>query len=301
MRALALLALLAAASCTPDFAAPSDVTDLRVLAIQAEPPEAQFDVDAGTVQAVSVRVLAIDPRRDAGPQSALLQVCGPTDSRRCDQGPSFDVGPVPLAFTLPQFDPHLLLGNDKLGDYNGIRVQLSLTVGDDSPGAPVHASKTVIYSPVGAPWRPNNNPHLGEVRLTILGQDAGVLAPGSPLLIGTEYGLRPTLDGGPNDAGGEEEYCALDLRGRLVCGLREQVRYAFFTGPGGEFDVDTADEPLDGGAPPDGLARFTPHVDAGTIWIVVRDGRGGESWIDVPWTASTRSPPSSRAGPDARR
>ncbi len=35
MRALTVLALLAAASCTPDFAAPSDVADLRVLAIQA--------------------------------------------------------------------------------------------------------------------------------------------------------------------------------------------------------------------------------------------------------------------------
>jgi len=285
MRALTVLALLAAASCTPDFAAPSDVTDLRVLAIQAEPPLALFDLDAGTADAVSVRVLAVDPRRDAGPQSALLQICGPTDSRRCDQGPSFDVGPVPLTFTLPTFDPRLLLGNDKLGDYGGIRVQLSLTVGDGGPAGQVHASKTVIYSPAGAPCATNDNPQLGAVRLTVLGVDAGVLAPDVPLEIGTEYGLRPELLDG-----GEEAYCTFDLRGQRV-DLTEQAQYAFFTGPGGEFDVDTADEPLDGGAPPDGLARFTPHADAGTLWIVVRDGRGGESWIESRWTATVRALP----------
>lgn len=290
MRVLAVLALLAVASCTPDFAAASDVTDLRVLAIQAEPPLALFDLDAGTVEPVSVRVLAIDPTRDAGPQSALLQICGPTDSRRCDQGPSFDVGTVPLAFTLPAFDPRLLLGNDKLGDYGGIRVQLSLTVGDGAPGALVHASKTVIYSPAGAPCAANSNPQLTVVRLTRLGVDAGVLAPEAPLQIGTEYGLRPALaDGG----GGQEPYCTFDLRGQRV-DLTEQAHYAFFTGPGGEFDVDTADEPLDGGAPPDGLARFTPHADAGTIWIVVRDGRGGESWLESPWTGVAGTPSTNR-------
>jgi hypothetical protein len=283
MRALALLGLLAAAACTPDFATASDVTDLRVLAIQAEPPEAQFDADAGTADSVTLRVLAVDPSRDAGVQTALLQVCGPTDSRRCDEGPSFDAGIVPLTFTLPAFDPRSLLGNDKLGDYGGIRVQLSYTVGDGSSGGPVHASKTIIYSPVGSSCDPdagpNKNPQLGDVRLTIVGADAGVLAQDKPLLIGTEYGVRPLLADG-----GEEDYCALDLRGQIVR-LKEQAHYSFFTAPGGEFDTDTADEPLDGGAPPDGLARFTPHADAGTIWIVVRDGRGGESWVERPWIA----------------
>ncbi len=283
MRAVLLAALALSLACTPDFANASDVTDLRVLAIEAEPPEALFDLDAGTSQQVSVRVLAVDPSRDAGPQQAHLFVCGPTDSRRCDSGPVFDVGTVPLSFTLPSSDPTQVLGNDKLGAYDGIRVQLSLTVGDGSPAGPVNASKTVIYSPVTAPWvtppcSPNHNPLLSDVQLTILGEDAGVLSAGTSLQIGTEYGLRPELQ-----PGAQEDYCTYDLRGNFVH-LTEQAHYAFFTGPGGEFDLDTADEPLDGGAPPDGLARFTPHADAGTIWIVVRDGRGGESWVEIPWT-----------------
>jgi hypothetical protein len=283
MRALALLLL--AAACTPDFASASDVRDLRVLSIQAEPPEALFDADAGTADSVSVRVLAVDPLQDAGVQSAHLDVCGPTDSGRCDQGPSFDGGTVPLAFTLPPFDPRLLLGNDKLGDYNGIRVQLSFMVDDGAPNGPVHADKIVIYSPANAPWltapdcKPNHNPALTDVRLTIEGADAGLFSDAGPLAIGTEYGMRPLLA-----PGAQEAYCALDLRGNLVR-LTEQAHYSFFTGPGGEFDADGADEPLDGGAPPDGLVRFTPHADAGTVWIVVRDGRGGESWTESRWTA----------------
>jgi hypothetical protein len=280
MRALVVLAILSSSlACTPDFAAASDVTDLRVLAVQAEPPEAQFDPDAGTAQPVSVRVLAVDPTSDAGVQSMHLDVCGPTDSHRCDQGPSFDAGTVPLAFTLPSFDPRLVLGNDKLGDYGGIHVQLSFSLDDGSPRGPVHASKIVVYSPVTAPCPPNHNPLLQDVRLTIAGADAGLLDPAAPLQIGTEYGMRPELQDG-----GQEVYCTVDLQGRLVT-LTEQAQYSFFTLPGGEFDRDTADEPLDGGAPPDGLARFTPHADAGTIWIVVRDGRGGESWMDWSWTA----------------
>jgi hypothetical protein len=284
MRALALLLL--AAACTPDFQSASDVRDLRVLAIQAEPPEALFDADAGTADSVSLRLLAVDPLSDAGVQSAHLGVCGPTDSGRCDQGPSFDGGTVPLAFTLPPFDPRLVLGNDKLGDYAGIRVQLSFVVDDGvAPNGPVDAYKIVTYSPVDAPWltatgcQRNHNPALTDVRLTIEGADAGLFSDAGPLAIGTEYGMRPLL---APDA--QEPYCALDLRGNLVH-LTEQAHYSFFTGPGGEFDADNADEPLDGGAPPDGLVRFTPHADAGTVWIVVRDGRGGESWIESRWTA----------------
>lgn len=277
MRAAVLLLLLAA--CTPDFAAPSDVADLRVLAVQAEPPEARFDPDSGVAGPVAVRVLAVDPSRDAGPDSLQLQICGPTDSRRCDEGPVIDAGTVPLDFMLPSIRATGLVANDKLGGFDGIRVQLSFSVDDGSPGGPVHGDKVVIYSPVTAPCPANRNPAMTGVRLTVAGADAGVLAPGTTLARETEYGLRPELS---QDA--QEEYCTVDLRGNLIQ-LREQAHYAFFTGPGGEFDRDTADEPLDGGAPPDGLSRFIPHADAGIVWIVVRDGRGGESWLTLPWTA----------------
>src|SRR5262249_32598270 len=77
MRALRLSLLLAAA-CTPDFAAQSDVTDLRILAVQAEPPEAKFDPTQTppTVDPVVVTVLAVDPRV-GGPMTMTFQLCAP--------------------------------------------------------------------------------------------------------------------------------------------------------------------------------------------------------------------------------
>ena len=83
MRWLALLAVLCA--CTPDFQARSDVTDLRVLAVQAEPPEALYG--ANGVDDVVVTVLAVDP----SPHSAFslaFDVCAPTDSLPLSPGSS---------------------------------------------------------------------------------------------------------------------------------------------------------------------------------------------------------------------
>lgn len=297
MRAFALLLL--AAACTPDFDAPSDVKDLRVLAVQAEPPEVRFDPDGGPTPPLTVRVLAVDPSADAGPQAMHLELCGPTDSRRCDEGPVHDAGTVPLAFTVPPISDFAdFLASDDLAGFGGIRVQLSFSL-PAADGGEVHGDKVVIYNRTDAPCPPNHNPAIGEVRLTIAGVDAGALAPGGALSTGTEYGVRPVLDGG------EEELCALDLRGNLVR-QPEQAHWAFFSDPGGSFDGDTADEPLDGGAPPDGLTRFTPHGDGGTIWVVVRDGRGGESWVTLPWIARadggvSPSRPSSDRGRPGRR
>src|SRR4051812_4162927 len=79
---LFFLFFLAADACTPSFASVGEVADLRVLAVQAEPPEAQFDPN-GNVADVHVRVLAVDPFRN-GFASMDAALCPPTDSRRCD-------------------------------------------------------------------------------------------------------------------------------------------------------------------------------------------------------------------------
>ena len=99
------------------------------------------------------------------------------------------------------------------------------------------------------------------------------------LHLGVEYGLRPQLADGA-----QEEYDTTDLRGNKVH-LKEQASYAFFTTAGAEFDRDTADEPVNGVAPPDGLTRIDAfQAGNGTMWVIVRDGRGGESWLEIAWT-----------------
>ena len=67
---LAACSLLAAAACTPDFQSPSQVTDLRVLAIQQEADggfaDAFVDLATPSVEQVQVKALVVDPRARRG-------------------------------------------------------------------------------------------------------------------------------------------------------------------------------------------------------------------------------------------
>ena len=277
-----------AGACTPNFAAPSEVSDLRVLAVQAEPPEAQFDAQ-GNVQDVSLRILAVDPARD-GFSSMTSSLCAVTDSRRCESGPHFDMplaarkGGTEFSATVPGALMARVIAfaqsSDKLQGLGGIRVMFALSVEDGDPNGPVAADKILLYSPQGT--TPNHNPAMTGLALSRDGQPAGSVAPGQTLQLqrGVTYGIRPLLA-----PGAREEYDTTDLRGNKVH-LKEQPLYAFFTTPGAEFDRDTAYEPVDGVAPPDGLTRIDAiRTGSGTVWVVIRDGRGGESWIAIPWIA----------------
>jgi hypothetical protein len=286
MRALGI-ALLATA-CMPSFESVSDIRDLRVLAVQAEPPEAQFDQNG--VQDVTVRALAVDPfPRMAAQVNGRL--CAPTDSRRCETGPRQElpslVGPAGGEFSwvvrVPRAVLDFALGNDTLRGLGGIRVMLSLDVNDGDPHGVLFASKDLLYSPAGG--TPNHNPLMTGLQLTRDTSDAGKWSPGDPplpLSVGAPIGLRPLLA-----ADAIEEYDTTDLRGNKVH-LREQLSYSFFTEPGAELDRDGADEPLGGIAPPEGLTRITANRrgGAGKLYVVVRDGRGGESWLTVDWLAN---------------
>lgn len=267
-------------ACTPDFQAPSQVTDLRILAVQAEPPEAQYD--ASSVDSVQVTVLAVDP---AHPGALVMDaaLCGPTDSRRCDVAPVFPLGLLPLQTTIA-VPPQALaaaVASDKLQGYGGIRVQLAFSIDDGDPAGPQFADKILLYTPRGG--TPNHNPLLTSVQLSLDGAAQGTLTPGQTLQlpVGVQIGLRPVLA-----PGARETYQVQDLQGHLIT-LTEDPAYAFFTLPGAQFDRDTATEPIDGVAPPDGLTRIaSTQRGSGTFWIVVRDGRGGESWLSFPWSAN---------------
>ena len=285
MRWIALA--LALCACTPDFAARSDVTDLRVLAVQSDPAEAQFD--ARGVDDVTVTVLAVDP----SPHSAFslaFDLCAPTDSRRCDEGAIYASGSLPpqqdgtfqLRLSVPPAVLQAALESDDLKGLNGIRAQLSLTVDDGSAHGPEHASKVLLYGrrDLGPA---NQNPQLTGIRLSRDGADAGTLLPGETLELPSnkaEVGLRPLLADG-----GRERYQVTDLQGNVI-ELTEQPQYAFYQTGGANLDRDTAYEPLDGGAPPDGLARIHGNGEgSGTLYVVVRDTRGGESWLTFAWTS----------------
>ena len=298
--ALAACCLSAAAACTPDFQSASQVTDLRVLAIRQEAinPDAGFadafvDLATPTVQTVQVTALVVDPH----PQGTLVplgRICSPTDTGRCDGllpfGPDPSFHPATAMVQEPVYTldvpPQTIaqaLESDDLKGFGGIRVQFSLQVDDGDPHDPVMASKILLYTTVPDSMR-NHNPELVSLRITLDGADYATVGPGGmfPVTPGVQYGLRPVLGTG---GAGIEEYNTVDLSGNTIH-LREAPRYSFFATTGVDLDRDGADEPLPGQPEPvNGLARFTASAGCGSIWVVVRDGRGGIGWIGARCTA----------------
>jgi hypothetical protein len=314
MRALSLVFFaLAAASlgaCTPSFQASEVVVDLRVLGIKADPPEALVDtVQAnGTltvtgVEDVTVTALLADPLHVPASASVLPTVCLPSDGARC--GPtaidlSSVVGPPPeVSFSLS----HQIKGDqlaalqalllaavkdDKLKGAFGIKVQLMLSVDTQDPAGLQTALKTLVFSPRKADGNPNKNHNPTATGLKIIElnnhTETGRLAPGEALSLklGVQVGLRPLLADGSI-----EEYDTYDLQGNLVH-LSENLSWSFYTTEGGDLDRSSADEPLAGvGDPPAGLVRFEAgRAGQGTLWLVVRDGRGGTAWSRHPWKAT---------------
>ena len=288
----AALALLALAACTPSFQSVSEVRDLRVLAIAAEPPEAFVDLDKKTVQAVHVRMLVADPAARAQ-VDATASLCLPTDNLRCgDQRldlPSqrADVGELAFEVQPSAQLAALIVGalqDDKLKGLGGIRVQLSAQVADADPHGPVSAAKTLLFSSV-PPDQANHAPRIARLEVVREGGATEQLLDGGTLRLGRfeEVGIRPIL--GPGFEGAET-YTTTDLAGRQVT-LTEQPRYALFATLGVEWDKDRADEPLPSQAQPTfGIARLRAYqTGTGSFWIVVRDGRGGESWLSASFTA----------------
>jgi hypothetical protein len=283
-----LLLLLAAAACTPNFQSQDQVVDLRILAVSAEPPEAQFDADGGSADPVKLTVLAVDPARPGSLATLSAQLCEPTDSRLCDQGLSVDQGTLTRdggdlfssVLVVPQPVLAQAVAANDLGAFDGIRVQYSFSVSDGDPAGPQQGDKIIIYSPRGG--APNRNPRLSGLLLSRAGVPFATVQDGDSLALaaGEEIGVRPVLADGAR-----ETYTTTDLRGNPVT-LTEDPAYSFYTTPGAQFDPATATEAVDGSAPPEGLTRFQPSLGSGTLWVVVRDGRGGETWLTIAWTAS---------------
>ncbi|MFL5373226.1 MAG: hypothetical protein ACJ78T_04490 [Myxococcales bacterium] len=290
--------LLFTLACTPDLDGPEIVRDLRILAVQAEPPEASIDLQTGAVEPVTVRILVVDPVEKERGMSMNGALCFPTDSGRCDEVPSVAIGlpdsPGPSSaiqagatpswtVQVPPAIVQAAVQQDDLKGFGGVRVQFSLQVDNGDPHGPVFAEKILLFSPPGETV--NHNPRIESLELTRDGVPAGTLQAGDPLSVrvGVEMGILPRLATGE---GGAETYTAIDLRGKAVT-LTEAPRYSFFTTSSGDLDVATADEPLPGTTPLEGLVRFTAlRRGAGTLWIVVRDGRGGLGWLEIPYQAS---------------
>ena len=305
-------------ACTPSFASQTQVTDLRILGIQAEPPEALFDATCtdptnvstctvSNVDDMQITLLYVDPVHPSTAGVVTPALCAPNSTDpicgagslmlQQQQGPQDTLGfSLFGAFTgndLQQL-PGLIVASaeaSSLMGYGGIQVELQLGVDTGDPAGVQLGSKTLVFNPRTPDGNPNRNHNPGVSGMKMLddkGNQLGLLTPGQTLqlTVGTEIGLRPVLT-----PGSIETYQTVDLTGATVT-VRENLQWNFYSTSGSDFDDGTASEPLAGVAdPPEGLTRITASkATSGTMWAVVHDGRGGDAWIEFPWQATGAAP-----------
>ena len=278
-RAGAVAIALALAACTGSLDERSEVRDLRVLAVRADPPELVLGEE---LPDVALTALVADPRDPGRTIDYEWLACGLPDDLRCASTDDFErlgggtAALGELAATL-RVTPDLLAAARELDTYLGfggvtVMVELVLAGGTDEE---LHAIKQVNAS-VGLPagTTPNANPSPPALRHDEVDWPADEVL---EVAAGTEVSVEPVSP--PEDA---ERYSVyrFDLG---VEDLEEYLDYDFFSSEGTWTRNGS-------GGPPDPLSTETslasawtapsepPAADV-TIWVVVRDGRGGLAWV----------------------
>lgn len=310
LRALGAAAALGGLACNPYydpcFLPQGQVADFRVLAVRADPPDATADLLGGEVEQVHIAVLMADVQEIRKPVTLTARLCLKSIDRRCPPGALLVA--QQRAWPVARFDVdapvqllRAALAADPLHGYGGIQLQLELFVPGQAGAADSWASKLLVYSPPGSPL--NHGLEVTALRVLRNGVATGELHPGDILHLGTgeTVGLRPLSGPGPGGTQAAEDYTVIDLSGAVVK-LHEHISYSFYVTPdayfGGLVDrspanvaaasrPDLADEPDPGTPdPPDGLVQLTAIDQAlGQVWVVARDGRGGEAWMSVVFSA----------------
>jgi hypothetical protein len=204
---------------------------------------------------------------------------------------AFSPEQLAAAFAADLFPGHL--GQPHGGFDLGLPISLEVTAraGDET----ATGIKRVIFwaAPVREDQRPNQNPRIGEIRL-YFERDPVSLAP---------LGLVETLPAGEprrvlgdqplwlEPTGAQAEPYVTAVIDRYTDQVRAQdvpaetLRYAFYA-TAGKFDPPQtgSDVPFGGAAAerPHVESKYLPPPDPQevTIWIVVRDERGGSSWVE---------------------
>ncbi len=302
--ALGLTALVSA--CVPGYDAcfvpASIVSDLRVLAIRSDPPEALYDLALAQVETVQVRALIGGHDRTTRLR-LQARLCVPGPALACPAGTPVLEGlpsePDSTEATLDVRATPALLARardaDPLKGFGGVR--LLLEVDASAAGAHARATKTLLFSPRATTPKPNRALELDAVELLRDGVLDQRVAPGGTAVffVPISYGVRPRIAAQADGSPGLEEFDTVDLQGRDVH-LREQATYSFFTDPQlifgdlrvvagnpiGAYSVgaDEASEPAQGAPEPaKGLVRITPLEGADAhLWVVARDSRGAVAW-----------------------
>lgn len=280
-----LLVIFGFGACNPDFDEIWQVKDLRILAIQAEPPEVLVDPEMITaVPPVSLKPLVVDPL--AAPDALFnwqIWACTPEEIN-CDLAQYQELiseGPTTWKEIETQFIPSIKLFQeaskaDPLQGFNGLPIMIELKVSREEYSE--RAIKRVVYGlPTPAGKEPNHNPRISKVTLNDqemkqlvqvkLGEKVKLL-PESPADDKEQY-LVTTFDGGTRD-------------------LTEYLSYNFYVTHGKISNEFTGGKPsplVDRKTVTDLSSEWTAQLPSDTtlpqtvtFWIVVNDDRGGVGW-----------------------
>lgn len=314
-----LLAVLLATGCG-EFEVRSLVLDLRVLAMQVDPPEVVFPFDPENlpdepsdieVQRVDICALVADPG-DTRSLRFAMTACATTESRRCDD-PLRPVAPVALGTVEdPETSDQPLemcgvmltdlslfsvledsVNADSLSGFGGIEVMIDLSVFPEgsAESEAQFAAKRILFAPqIPADRVANSNPSLDELRVTReAGNDQaaelGRCGDVTPVEVspGEEVEIEPI-----ESEGSREDYVVPTFDG----GSRrftENHTYSYYS-TSGEWDSEVTGGPKDlaGNDPPiettwtapDDSAEVGEGLDV-RVWVVQRDERGGLSWYET--------------------
>lgn len=299
MRALPLIlfALLTLTACLGVQDDPTKVVDLRVLAVQLDPPElmaTSCDFNDPSVllpfaQPIALTALIVDPAGAGRSLEYELLGCADQQDLRCEdsrvvlaQG-STSAGELVLSVTpalavLEDGRPLMqaTLEEDPYFGFGGVRVSLVLHLrgGEEE----IFAQKLMVYScPLVPGMVPNVNPFVPELSIAGAPWTGGTV----PLLTGE--GPHPIEVADPGAA--EEAYVVPSLEASPQPIALTEAWTMTWHADYGRFDPQTT-----GGSDFTGgvnrlRGRWFPPSDAEArdlvrVWVVVRDGRGGQAFVE---------------------
>ena len=311
----ALVTLVLLSACEEDFKPETEVTGLRVLGLRASPAE------LAPGQKAALSALVVDPTRPGKRNTLLWLGCEP-DPMDLNRSPCSDTDtlgdptklvPVTGDDTPPQLPPGVsVIGFNDRAEYS-VRADLfSRLAADDvrrengtvgqvllfaigtevNPLAPREELETIFEKVrtreipsvitlfrlrVREDTQANTNPDPGELRV-----NGEALAPGATLRLASD---RPTaLELAAPDSA-FEAYTQVMPDGTQEA-RTEQLIAAWYS-TSGRFEPERvvlrSGTPLEY-RPPDGSRpQPFPEDRRGTLWTVVRDVRGGQSWRELPF------------------
>jgi hypothetical protein len=299
-RLLAPAALLAALACDTGFAPQYRVTDLRLLAVRAH-VVGSTAADASPGDQVQLEALVANPL-GRGPVSVRWFACAPTGTDALppclDQdllrdpdalaatpgvvalGEGERPAPIPVVDVAGALDAAIRLATDEPTFQCRLYAEVPVVVLVDAEGLRATAVKRVRLTPrpedlAGTPleggYVPNLNPVVHDVVRAPTAD--GDCATGQP--VGPDLPAGRVVLCGRGDAPGEYNVCGpAGERTRT----RESRSWQWYVTAGTFPDEEGVGNVIDPSP------EFERPREAFTLWLILRDGRGGEGWLrrDVP-------------------